>query len=39
MAGVYRHGRVVEHESRDGRVALVADLPRRLAGRFAGEEG
>lgn len=29
---VYRHGRVVEHEVRDGRVAIVADVPRRLLG-------
>ncbi len=27
---VYRHGRVLEHEARDGRVSLVAELPRRL---------
>jgi GTP-binding protein HflX len=29
---VYRHGRVLEHEVRDGRVTLVADVPRRLLG-------
>ncbi|MGE0449428.1 MAG: GTPase HflX [Vicinamibacterales bacterium] len=29
---VYRHGRVVEHEVRDGRVDIVADVPRRLLG-------
>ena len=34
MARVYRHGRVLEHETRDGRVSLVADLPRRLASRL-----
>ena len=31
---VYRHGTVIEHEVRDGRVTLVADLPRRLLGWF-----
>ncbi len=31
---VYRHGTVLEHEVRDGRVTLVADLPRRLLGWF-----
>jgi GTPase len=34
IAGVYRHGRVLTHESRDGRVSIVADVPRRLAGRL-----
>lgn len=34
MARVYRHGTVVEHEVRDGRVTLVADVPRRLLGWF-----
>jgi GTP-binding protein HflX len=34
IARVYRHGRVVEHETRDGRVSIVADIPRRLAGRL-----
>lgn len=29
---VYRHGRVLDHEVRDGRVTLVADIPRRLLG-------
>jgi GTPase len=29
---VYRHGRVVEHEVRDGRITIVADMPRRLLG-------
>jgi GTP-binding protein HflX len=33
---VYRHGRVVEHEVRDGRVTIVADMPRRLLGWFTG---
>ena len=31
MARVYRHARVLVHESRDGRVTIVADVPRRLA--------
>src|SRR4051794_13736055 len=31
---VYRHGRVHEHEVRDGRVTIIADLPRRLLGWF-----
>jgi len=33
---VYRHGRVLEHEVRDGRVTIVADMPRRLLGWFTG---
>jgi GTPase len=31
---LYRHGRVIEHEVRDGRTTIVADLPRRLLGWF-----
>jgi GTPase len=31
---LYRHGRVLEHEVRDGRTTIVADLPRRLLGWF-----
>ena len=31
MARVYRHARVLVHESRDGQVSIVADVPRRLA--------
>jgi GTPase len=31
VARLYRHGRVIVHEVRDGRAVLVADLPRRLA--------
>jgi GTP-binding protein HflX len=31
---VYRHGRVLEHEVRDGRITIVADMPRRLVGWF-----
>jgi 50S ribosomal subunit-associated GTPase HflX len=34
IARVYRHGRVVLHETRDGRVSIVADVPRRLIGRL-----
>jgi GTP-binding protein HflX len=30
IARVYRHGRVLEHETRDGRISIVADVPRRL---------
>jgi len=31
---LYRHGRVIEHEVRDGRITIVADVPRRLLGWF-----
>jgi len=34
MAQVYRHGRVVQHEAHDGRVVIVADVPRRLVGQL-----
>ena len=34
IARVYRHARVVEHETRDGRVSIVADVPRRLLSRL-----
>jgi len=34
MASVYRHGRVVQYETRDGRVTLTADLPERVADRL-----
>jgi GTP-binding protein HflX len=30
IARLYRHARVLTHEARDGRVLLVADVPRRL---------
>ena len=30
IARLYRHARVLEHEARDGRVSIVADVPRRL---------
>lgn len=32
IARVYRHARVVTHETRDGRVLITADVPRRLVG-------
>jgi GTP-binding protein HflX len=34
IARVYRHGRVLEHETRDGRITIVADVPRRLVERL-----
>ena len=39
IARVYRHGRVLEHETRDGRVAIVADVPRRLIQWLGRETG
>ena len=36
IARVYRHARVVTHEARDGRVSIVADVPRRLLSRLEG---
>ncbi len=33
---LYRYARVLEHETRDGRITIVADVPRRLAGWFDG---
>jgi GTPase len=33
IARVYRHSRVLTHETRDGQVSIVADVPRRLVGR------
>jgi GTP-binding protein HflX len=30
VARVYRHARVLTHETRDGQVSIVADVPRRL---------
>jgi GTP-binding protein HflX len=35
IARVYRHGHVVLHETRDGRVSIVADVPRRLLNRLS----
>ncbi len=34
LAGLYRHAHVVSHESRDGIVSIVADVPRRLLDRL-----
>jgi GTP-binding protein HflX len=34
IARVYRHARVLVHEVRDGRVSMVADMPRRLVARL-----
>jgi len=34
IARVYRHARVVLHEIRDGRMSIVADVPRRLLARL-----
>ena len=30
IAWVYRHGRVLAHEARDGQVSMIADVPRRF---------
>jgi GTPase len=38
IARIYRHGRVLEHEARDGRISIVADVPRRLVGRLGTHE-
>ena len=37
IARVYRHARVVEHETRDGQVSIVADVPRRLLSRLGAQ--
>ena len=34
IARLYRHAQVLVHEVRDGRVTIVADLPRRLVSRL-----
>ena len=34
IARLYRHARVVVHETRDGRVSIVADVPRRSLAAF-----
>jgi GTP-binding protein HflX len=34
IARVYRHARVVQHETRGGQVSIVADVPRRLLSRL-----
>ena len=35
IARLYRHGYVVLHETRAGRVSIVADVPRRFADRLS----
>jgi GTPase len=35
IARIYRHGRVLVHETRNGRVSIVADVPRRLQASLA----
>jgi GTP-binding protein HflX len=39
IARLYRHARVLEHETRDGRVSIVADVPRRLLNRLGPSVG
>jgi GTPase len=39
IARLYRHARVVVHEARDGRVSIVADVPRRLLSRVGAAAG
>src|SRR5262249_49860478 len=34
ISSLYRHARVLEHEVRDGRVSITADVPRRLQSRL-----
>jgi 50S ribosomal subunit-associated GTPase HflX len=34
IAQVYRHAHVLVHETRDGQVSIVADVPRRLIARL-----
>src|SRR5207248_2692077 len=34
IARLYRHARVIVHETRDGRVSIVADVPRRSLTTF-----
>jgi GTP-binding protein HflX len=34
IARLYRHGNVLVHETRDGHVSIVADVPRRLIGQL-----
>jgi len=35
IARLYRHARVLSHETRDGHVTIVADVPRRLVTRVS----
>jgi GTPase len=37
IARVYRHARVLAHEVREGRVSIVADMPRRLVAQLGAE--
>jgi 50S ribosomal subunit-associated GTPase HflX len=34
IARIYRHARVITHETRNGRVSIVGDVPRRLLTRI-----
>ena len=34
IARLYRHARVLAHETRDGRATIVADVPRRVLSRL-----
>jgi 50S ribosomal subunit-associated GTPase HflX len=34
IARLHRHARVLIHETRDGEVSIVADIPRRLLGQL-----
>jgi GTP-binding protein HflX len=34
IARLYRHARVLAHETRDGQATIVADVPRRVLGRL-----
>jgi GTP-binding protein HflX len=34
IARLYRQAHVIQHETRDGRVSIVADVPRRLVGQL-----
>jgi GTPase len=34
ISRIYRHAHVVLHEARDGRISIVADIPRRLIDRI-----
>jgi GTPase len=38
ISRVYRHARVLVHETRDGQVSIVADVPRRLLGQLERRE-
>jgi GTP-binding protein HflX len=38
LADLYRHARVISHESDRDRISVEADVPRRLLGRYAGRK-